>query len=1205
LRESLTIFAGILILILTMALVGPYFVDWTAERGWIEKLLSDATGAQVEVAGAIDVKLLPTPSLHLEKVVMHGATPGDPSFRADKLELQMAVSPLLRGEVQFIEASFEAPELRLTLGPDGGVVLPRAPAALPAAMQFSAISLHHGRLTVDDPSSHRSLSLDDLDLDAQADSLIGPFAGSGHFARSSGASVGFNFSTTARQGDQINLKALVDATSTSPAVEFEGAVDFSAEQAGATRVSLDGRATVSGTLALPGSSRLPWRIAGPVKADARRVTFTALELRLGNEDRALTATGTGEIDLQDALRAHASLSAQQIDLGNLLASKNGSKADPTSFVAAISSLLADPNFSNRAPMPLQIDFRSPAIVLNGETLTGLAAKLDLHAGAPVGLDFKAGGPGQSHLGLSGSVETGPAADFKGHIQASVYDKARFAGWLRSVLPEFSARLRLLPFRTADFAGDVEVSGAGFVGRGLTIRADRSNLAGTLAYTRALGPERARFFADLSADALDLDALPDLSSPAAAMADTDLELNLDARAVRVARFGQGVADSGRIRLALTKAGSSTTLENLSIADLGGASVHVTGSATPEALRLDANLDADKLDELAGLLRRAAPGDAADMLAARAAALSPAHLELAASVHKQNDAITLTALSLTGTAHGTKIEIGANPDPGDPQGISAKLALDSTDASNLLRQIGLEALPLSGFGRGHIGVAASGKIGGDFDTKFDGSFAGTDLGFRGRIGGSVSMPHGSGVVTVKSGNIAPLTAIAAIALPDATARLAADLSGNVSFDAGKIAVSGITGSFAGTGTKGDLSFDLVPGTARPQVGGTLAFDHLSLPGLASLILGASQPAAKGALWPSAPFGAGLATVPTTDLALSADSFDLAPGATGRQASLHLSLSAGTLMLSDVAMKAGSGSLGGQVTLRRDGAGALLAGHLQLSGLAFQAPYASGQASAALDFTATGRSEAALAASLAGGGTVQLAGLTVEKGDPAALARIIAATDRGTVAVDEPEVRSALGRELDHSALHLADATYQANMAAGVLRLSPQNASGATPSPGGGGLSASLDLQHATIDARLAIASPSLPRDWTGPQPQATLIWQGPIGAPKRDLDSGAFFNALAARALVREAARVDIFEQDIRERAYFNRYLKGLQFMRRRRKEIAAFEAEQARQAEAARRAAEQARQAEAARSLVPPPAPPGPIILHPPVSPPTPAPVPQP
>ena len=282
-------------------------------------------------------------------------------------------------------------------------------------------------------------------------------------------------------------------------------------------------------------------------ADAHRATFASLDLRLGDEDRALTASGTGEIDFNGTPQAHATLSARQIDVDRLLAPKDGGSAGPDLLVKALAGALADPNFADRLPMPLDLAFHSPAVMLGGETLTDVAVDLDLRAGAPVGLAFQADGPGRSHLSLSGSVETGPAAAFKGHVEAAARDTSRLADWLGTAMPQLADRLRPLPFHAIDLAGDMDVSAAGFVGRGMRIGADRSTLDGTFAFTRALGQERARLFADLSADALDLDALPDLSGPAAAAADTDLALTLDARAVRVARFGEGMIDAGHIHL----------------------------------------------------------------------------------------------------------------------------------------------------------------------------------------------------------------------------------------------------------------------------------------------------------------------------------------------------------------------------------------------------------------------------------------------------------------------------------------------------------------------------------------------------------------------------------------------------------------------------------------------------------------------------------
>jgi uncharacterized protein involved in outer membrane biogenesis len=1170
LRETLTIFAGLLILILTTALVGPYLVDWTAQRGWIEKLLSDATGAHVEVAGAIDVKLLPTPSLRLEKVVMQGAAAGDASFRADVVELEMAVPPLLRGDVQFIKADFAAPEVHLARGADGSLVLPHAPAALTAAMQFSAISLHDGRLTIDDPSHQHGFSVAGLDLDAEAGSLVGPFKGAGRFTQN-GSSIGFRFSTTAWEDHRLTLKASVDASANAPAAEFEGALHFAGTQAGASYLSFEGTAGFSGTLALPDSSSLAWKITGPVTADAHRATFASLDLRLGDEARAMTASGSGEIDFDGTPQAHATLSARQIDLDRLLAPKEGARADPDLLVQALAGALADPHLAERLPLPLALALASPTALLGGETLTDISVDLHLQAGAPVGLSFQADGPGRSHLALSGAVETGAAAVFKGHVEAAMHDTPRLADWLGPALPQLADRLRSQPFRAVDLAGDMDISAAGFVGRGMRISADRSTLSGTFSFTRALGQERARFFADLGADALDLDALPDLSGPAAAAADTDLALTLDARAVRVTRFGEGMIDAGHIHLALTKAGAKTELEDLSIADLGGASVSATGEATPRAVHLDAKLDAARLNDLAELIRRIAPGAAANALAARATALSPAHLGLTVEARSARGELRLAGLRLTGTVRGTQIDAAAGPDSGDSQAVTATIGLDSGDTPMLLRQIGLETLPLTGFGHGKIAVALSGRPGQGFDTKLDGSLAGTDLTFRGRVDGSPLALRGQGAFTVKTGDLSPLLAIATFPLPDATARLAADLAGNLTLDQDRVAVSGLTGSFAGTRTTGDLAIDLASVPAKARLNGALAFDRLPLAALTILALGPPQPAKPGALWPDSAFGASLAQVPTADIAISAGALDLPAGSVAADAKLRLNLAPGTLTLSDVEMKVGDGRLGGRLTLRRDGSAALVAGTIQLAGLPFHAPYVSGQASGSLDFAASGQSEAALVAGLAGSGTVQLAGLTVEKSDPGALARVITQTDQSAVAVDEPEVRSALGRELDHSGLHCDDAAYDATLAAGVLRLAPkQGAGGPEPAAPSAGFTLAFDLRRASIEARVVLTSKTAPRDWNGAPPQVAVVWRGPVATATRDVDGAEFFNALAARALVRASARLDMLERDIRERAYFNRYLKGLQFLHRREQEVAAYEAVQARQAQAAR-------QAEAAQS----------------------------
>ena len=56
------------ILTLLAALVGPLFVDWDQYRDVIETEAGRVMGVPVRVAGPIDVRLLPTPSLSLGEV---------------------------------------------------------------------------------------------------------------------------------------------------------------------------------------------------------------------------------------------------------------------------------------------------------------------------------------------------------------------------------------------------------------------------------------------------------------------------------------------------------------------------------------------------------------------------------------------------------------------------------------------------------------------------------------------------------------------------------------------------------------------------------------------------------------------------------------------------------------------------------------------------------------------------------------------------------------------------------------------------------------------------------------------------------------------------------------------------------------------------------------------------------------------------------
>ena len=67
-QTTLLGFAIVIILALVTALVGPFFVDWDSYRDDFEARASALTGLEFKVAGAIDARLLPTPTLVLHDI---------------------------------------------------------------------------------------------------------------------------------------------------------------------------------------------------------------------------------------------------------------------------------------------------------------------------------------------------------------------------------------------------------------------------------------------------------------------------------------------------------------------------------------------------------------------------------------------------------------------------------------------------------------------------------------------------------------------------------------------------------------------------------------------------------------------------------------------------------------------------------------------------------------------------------------------------------------------------------------------------------------------------------------------------------------------------------------------------------------------------------------------------------------------------------
>ena len=1107
----------------------------------IERRLSQVAGEPVRIRGNIDLRLLPAPYFTFD-----GVEAGDPgeavSVSAASMQAELALTPLLRGEVDFVEARLQAPKLAITLAPDGSLHRSSGAPALVRDLRFERLVVSGGRIDIADPQTGRSVALTGVDFDAQADSVRGPFKGEGALSVA-GVRTAVRASTGAYEAGKLRLKLIIGQSAGLPRVDLDGTLAIARGlPAFAGSVVLSGPVTLGGT-------PTRWRAAGTWQADPRRASSAAVEIRIGDDERAVSAQGPAQVTLGGQVRIAAQMRTRQADLDRALIAE-GEPAPLSRVATALAQMLG-----RTAPMAgwpsLDLSWAADTLLLGGEPFADLDIGLDADADRPPLVHVDASVPGGGRLKLDGTLETGPAAAFNGQMDAALADVDRVAAWAAPLLP---AAPPAFPVRSATAVGNISLSAIGFSGRDLRVGVDRSSLRGALAFTRAVGAERARLFADVEASPLDVRSVPDAAWVEERLRDVDLELRLGATGVRFERPGEPALEAGRVRLDLAKAGDDVHLRDLTVEGLGGASLSARGDADAAHAALEGRLEATRLDAVGTLAARLAPGPLADALVARARALSPVRLAWAAKASRPaTGSPRLTELTVDGSAAATRVSGHMAPDGEATRGT---LTIEAPDSVGLLRQAGVPVLAIAGSGPARLRLDARGRIGGPFATTIAATLGGTQVDLTGSIDPQARAVRGA--ARLSAADLAPLLQASAVILPDMTDRLPAALAGTLDWTPSGAALTGVTGTLSGAAVRGRLA--VASGDAKPRVTGAIDIDRLAFATLAALALGPSKPGGPGAIWSSAPFGASLADPPATSVTLTTPAFDLPVGGTASDASLRVEVAPGLVRLRDVKAALRGGRLAGALDLRRDGAQAAIEGRIDARDVALSVPGATGAASFEVSVAGTGSTADALAASLGGAGRLTLADLTIARADPQAVGRVAVAIEDEKQGFDPAEVTRSLRRALEGASLPLGTRRFDVGLAGGTLRLTPE-----TGGVGGPPLLASINLRTAALEARLDLAAVDLPATWHGAVPAIALLFKGPLLGTTPivpAIESGDFLNVMAERAIARDSARIDAFEFDAHERAVAN---ARLAFERRR--DLERKSSEDKARAETARRPAE--------------------------------------
>ena len=1206
-RYVLTIIAVALVVVMSVALVAPYLIDWSAQRGEIEARLSAITGADVSLTGPVELRVLPTPYLALGEGLVSAPGPDGAKLSFASARLELALVKLASGQIRFSDIRLERPVLTLTRGPDGALKLPPVQMAGLHSTGFDRLSARDGRVKIVGSAADAEIS--GVEIDAAAPSLDGPAHLSGQFSGPDNAPVVFRLASEKPGPEGTPLRLSVDAGPSWPAAEFDGALKGD-PAAGLGGFRFAGAATLTGTA--PGEDApTPWRVAGPMTVDLDQATLRQAEFRLGPEERGIRADGDAKVVFGSPAQISVALRAKQVNVDSLMRRKGEDGVAPVRAVTLMTRIVSAALQGRENEATIDAQVLAQPIILGSQTLPDASVTVKAAPGAPLNLALNLGLPGQSRLRADGDLETGAEAKFRGDVDFISADFALLRDWASLGAPPAVAKVTAfadaLPYRSASLSGAVEASPTGFSGRNLKLTLDRSTLTGALGFKGPNGGQPGRIDVDLASDSLDVDGLPSLTA-ANLIGDLDLSLSVRAGSLHVARVGETQIDSGSLAVNIAKSGPNVTLKRLSVTGLDGASFDVEGAIGPDSTAATGHLRADRLHDFAMLVSRVAPSDWSRMLVARAGELSPAAFtfDTHGGATDVGGVPAVDSLRANGSAGETQFSVTLDPRPNDT-GRAFAVSLNSPNSGALLRQLGVYT-PTSGGGRARIALNATGGWEKGYDVDATSQLAGADLTWRGRFlpaaEGDDAKLFGTG--KAKSANLAPLAVALGLAPANGGVIGPADIGFDATLRGDRWGFSRLAATIAEVKVSGELTYQpakpleavpeasadiaraqeavgsgALPAKAPPptEIEGQLTVERMPLGGVLALALGPPQPGRAAARWSDVRFAPVPLRPPSAAVKLRVGTLDLADALTAREFATTLRFDKGQLDLDDFAMRISGGGASGHATLRRDADNVTLTGALNLDSIALDRTGFSGRVGAGLDFASTGRSPAALINELAGSGTVTFAGAALARSDPTALDRVLAKAQTPDAPLDETNIAFAFGNELNRAPLAIPDGSAPLSLSAGVAKIGPIKI------PDGQGdeaLSADLDLRTLTTQARFMLTSSASDlKFWSGPPPSAGVTVDNALEAPKRQIDVSSLSAALAAQAIARETDRISTMEADIRERAFFNRRLKGERFMDRRQQEIQDWEVEQARlkgQAEHLRslQEAEKAADAEAAK-----------------------------
>jgi len=560
-RRPLVGLACVLVLALLVVWQGTPRLDWARYRQGISAFATARLGRDVTIGGPIHLALLPHPELTAQDVTL--ADRGDGiSARLGALRLTVAIGPLLRGHLVPLSLQLDDPDVTVPWPLPGG-----APGPVPAVARGFGAQLEGGTLHLG------GLTLQSVQAQMHDDPDSGAFSAAGTMTVGGGAQVRFSAFIGAPGQDGVATVSLT----------LEGQ-----DRLSGTGAAFHGhRRADGGIMGIlradgPDASRLlpapalPWRVDGPVQADASLISAPSFLVQLGG------SPGDAKISLRlaPAARLDADLKLGQLPLGAWL-------AEATTAAPAL---------------PIHLNFSASAAGVGGGTLREARAALLVTPHGVVVETATAILPGGAPAQFSGTIEPDRGRSvLAGKLHVQVPDVSATLAWLRTGLPSSLQLLRPGFARQAEFAADISLSSSGGALGNMRLTLDGASLLGEASLVAGATPV---LRANLRADSLDATVWPAALLPRSPAAITGAFRHFDAGLhLEAGRLALPFVTLGNLSLDAVGGPRGVSIDHLT-ADLPGAHLDAGGKLAPDGEVADGrlNLDANEAAALPPSWRR---------------------------------------------------------------------------------------------------------------------------------------------------------------------------------------------------------------------------------------------------------------------------------------------------------------------------------------------------------------------------------------------------------------------------------------------------------------------------------------------------------------------------------------------------------------------------------------------------------------------------